>query len=87
MLHWTSTAARPAEGGLVTFEQVRGARDWYWGSIVTGPETPAALCPAPSPPALLHATAVKSTIIKTQSAARRMPFSERILNSLSQFFG
>src|SRR5580704_2986929 len=53
----------------------------------TGPEIPAALWPAPSPPALLHAAAVKRTVIKTQSAVRRTPFLEPILHSLSKLIG
>jgi hypothetical protein len=48
---------------------------------------PAALWPAPSPPALLHAAAVKRTVMKTQSAPRRTPFFEAILHSLSKLMG
>jgi hypothetical protein len=60
----------------VTFAQVRGARDPYWGSMVSGPEMPAPLCPATSPPAVLHPSGVKSVRTKKHSAMGRTPVYE-----------
>jgi hypothetical protein len=82
MLHWTSTAASPTEGGLVTLAQVRGARDPYCGSVDRGPETPAALWPAPS--ALLHPNGVERVTTNKQYATRRMRLDELMRDSLSK---
>jgi hypothetical protein len=71
MVHWTITAACSAEGGLVTFEHVLGARASYSGRIVSGPEMLAALPLGPSPPALLHPSGVSSVKAMKQSATGR----------------
>jgi hypothetical protein len=84
MVHCTSTAANATEGGLVTFAQVRGARDWYCGSIVSGPETPAVFCPAPSPPATLHPNGVRIVTANKQYATKRMRLDELMIDSLSK---
>src|ERR1035438_3897142 len=81
MVHCTNTAACAAEGGLVTFAQVRGARVLYSGNIVSGPEMPAPLWPAPSPLALLHPMGVKSVKASTQNATRRMRLVRIIIES------
>jgi hypothetical protein len=66
MVHCTSTVATETDGGLFTAVQVLGARDWYCGSIVSGPEIPVPLWPAPS--ALLHPNGVSSVRTKKQKA-------------------
>jgi hypothetical protein len=81
MAHWTNTAACSAEGGLVTFEQVLGARASYSGSIVNGPEMLAGLPPEPSPPALLHPNGVSSVRTKKQSAIGRTQVLWTIIDS------
>jgi hypothetical protein len=79
MVHCTNTAACAAEGGLVTFAQVRGARVLYSGSIVRGPEMPAPLWP--SPLALLHPVVVKNIKANKQNATQRMRLVRTIIES------
>src|ERR1039458_5574262 len=81
MVHCTNTAACAAEGGLVTFAQVRGARVLYSGNIVRGPEMPAPLWPAPSPLAPLHPIDVKIVKASTHNATQRMRSVRTIIES------
>jgi hypothetical protein len=86
MVHCTNTAACVAEGGLVTFAQVRGARVLYSGNIVRGPEMLAPLWSAPSPLALLHPMGEKSVKANKQNATRRMQLVRTIIESPRKSF-
>jgi hypothetical protein len=81
MVHWTITAACAAEGGLITFAQVLGARASYSGSIVSGPEMAAPLGAAPSTPALLQPSGVSSVKTRKPNASGRAHVFRFIIDS------